>query len=69
MREYPLPQAQGIAAAKGTALGRPKVIYPDNWDEVYNLERNTAKEAMERLDLKRNTSYKLAAQCEASYNS
>jgi len=59
-------QAQGIAAAKaqGKALGRPKAEYPDNWNEIYNLWYNkkeiTAKEAMERLGLKRNTFYKLA---------
>jgi DNA invertase Pin-like site-specific DNA recombinase len=61
-------QAQGIAAAKaqGKALGRPKAVYPDNWDEIYNLWYNTkeitAKEAMERLGLKRNTFYKLAGE-------
>jgi DNA invertase Pin-like site-specific DNA recombinase len=60
-------QAQGIAAAiaQGKVLGRPKATYPDNWGEVYNLwdkKEITAKEAMERLGLKRNTFYKLAAQ-------
>jgi len=61
-------QAQGIAAAKaqGKVLGRPKATYPDKWDEVYNLwymkKEITAKEAMERLGLKRNTFYKLAGE-------
>lgn len=61
-------QAQGIAAAKaqGKALGRPKATYPDNWDEVYSLwytkKEITAKEAMGRLGLKRNTFYKLAGE-------
>lgn len=57
---------QGIANAKaqGKVLGRPKATYPDNWDEVYDLWYNkkeiTAKVAMERMGLKRNTFYKLA---------
>lgn len=60
-------QAQGIAAAKaqGKVLGRPKATFPDNWDEVYemwNKKEITAKEAMERLGLKRNTFYKLAGE-------
>lgn len=64
-------QAQGIAAAKaqGKVLGRPKATYPDNWEEVYRQwhERKeiTAKAAMERLGLKRNTFYKLAGQYQA----
>lgn len=56
-------QAQGIANAKaqGKVLGRPKAVYPTNWDEVYTLwsdKKITAKEAMERTGLKRNTFYK-----------
>jgi DNA invertase Pin-like site-specific DNA recombinase len=56
-------QAQGIANAKaqGKVLGRPKAVYPSNWDEVYRLWSNkkiTAKVAMERTGLKRNTFYK-----------
>ena len=57
-------QAEGIMAAKekGKHLGRPKAEYPSNWDSVYRLWKNqeiTAKEAMERLELKRTTFYKL----------
>lgn len=61
-------QAQGIEAAKaqGKALGRPRATYPNNWTEIYDLWYNkkeiTAKEAMERLGLKRNTFYKLAGE-------
>lgn len=57
-------QAQGIANAKaqGKVLGRPKVTYPNNWEEIYDLWYNkkeiTAKEAMKRTGLKRNTFYK-----------
>jgi len=60
-------QAQGIANAKaeGKALGRPKAEYPANWSMVYKrweAKQITAKTAMEELELKRNTFYKLAAQ-------
>jgi len=61
-------QAQGIANAKsqGKHLGRPKATYPNNWEQIYKLWYNektiTAKEAMERTGLKRNTFYKLAGQ-------
>ena len=44
-------QAEGIAAAKarGKKLGRPGLVVPDNWDEVYaawKVGDITAKEAM-----------------------
>lgn len=50
--------------AKGekNTLGRPRVIYPTNWEEVYlKLIRNeiTAVKAMQLLDLKKSTFYKL----------
>ncbi len=62
-------QAEGIALAKaqGRHLGRPKVKYPSNWLEIYMEWRNnaiTAKVAMERLNMKRTTFYKLVAQYE-----
>lgn len=58
-------QAQGIAHAKaqGKNMGRPKIEYPSNWNEIYTLwdrQEITAKEAMEQTGLKRNTFYKLA---------
>lgn len=57
-------QRQGIAAAreKGTVLGRPKINYPENWDEVYfswKFSEISAVQAMNMLDLKRTTFYKL----------
>ena len=56
-------QAQGIAAAKqkGKHLGRPKALFPDNWDEVYSQwDRGdiTAVAAMKLLGVKRSTFYK-----------
>ena len=57
-------QKEGIEAAhkKGKHLGRPKVTFPDNWQENYDIWRSgqiTATEAMSRMGLKRNTFYKL----------
>lgn len=59
-------QAEGIAAAKekGKHLGRPALIYPDNWIEIYTAWKSgniTAKQAMEKTGLKRTSFYKLAA--------
>ena len=56
-------QAQGIANAKanGIALGRPKAIKPENWNEVYTdwkAKKITAVKAMQILELKPNTFYK-----------
>jgi len=64
-------QMEGIAnaLAKGRAVGRPKATYPDNWTEVYDLWYNkkeiTAKVAMERTGLKRNTFYKFGKEYES----
>ncbi len=59
-------QMEGInvAKAKGKHLGRPKAEYPDEWQKVYSEwkrenEPITAKEAMEKLKMKRTTFYKL----------
>lgn len=57
-------QAEGIRRAReaGKHLGRPKAMYPDNWEEIYPLwdkKQITGREAMSRLNLKRTTFYKL----------
>ena len=57
-------QREGIAIAKrkGKFRGRKPIDYPENWNEVYARWKNreiTAKEAMDILNLKRNTFYKL----------
>lgn len=52
----------------GRVVGRPVATYPDNWKEVYTQWRNkefTARKAMELLQLKPNTFYKLVKQYEA----
>lgn len=57
-------QAEGIAAAKkkGKHFGRVEVERPAEWDTVYKEWKSgniTAKTAMERLNLKRTTFYRL----------
>lgn len=62
-------QAEGIAAAKekGKKLGRPALIFPDNWDDVYSSWKSgeiTAKVAMEKTNTKRTSFYKLVGMTE-----
>ena len=57
-------QQAGIKRAKeqGKYKGRKKIDYPSNWEEVYSKWKNreiTGTKAMEELNLKRNTFYKL----------
>ena len=64
-------QSEGIAALKsknnGKGIGRPKAEYPTNFKEVYEewkAKTITAVTAMETLNLKKNTFYKLVKQYE-----
>lgn len=62
-------QQEGIAAAKakGKHLGRPGLVVPENWREIYSAWRNgeiTAKDAMEGTGLKRTSFYKLVKEME-----
>ena len=62
-------QREGIEIARkqGKHLGRPKAEYPKNWKKVYEQWRQgevTATKAMELLELKRNTFYKLVKKYE-----
>lgn len=62
-------QREGIAIAvqEGKYKGRKEVEYPSNWDEVYSKYKTrglTAIKAMEELDLKKTTFYKLIKQYE-----
>lgn len=58
-------QREGILIAKkkgNVYKGRKKISYPKNWEEVYNKYKTreiTGTKAMEILDLKRTTFYKL----------
>lgn len=62
-------QKEGIAIAKreGKYMGRKKIEYPENWEDVYNKWKQreiTGTTAMEILKLKRNTFYKLVKEYE-----
>lgn len=62
-------QAEGIesAKAKGKKLGRPALVFPPNWNEVYSAWKAgeiTAKTAMEQTDTKRTSFYKLVRMTE-----
>lgn len=64
-------QREGIDAAKvkGKHLGRPRIVFPDEWEEIYGQWKDgkiTAKQAMEQLDLKHSSFYKLAKEYEKS---
>ena len=51
-----------IAKKKGKHLGRPRIEYPDNWDEWFLLwkqKKITAKRVMMEVGLKPTTFYKL----------
>ncbi len=63
-------QKEGIAAARlnGKYLGRPKAEFPTEWETVYNEWKQgniTANRAMEILNLKRTTFYKLVKDYES----
>lgn len=57
-----------VSAKTGRPTGRPNAVYPDNWKQVYKQWQDnsiTANKAMELLDLKRTTFYKLVKQYES----
>ena len=63
-------QRQGIeiAKSKGVKFGRPSKEYPDNWNEVcksWKDDKITAVQAMESLNLKKATFYRLVKRYEA----
>ena len=60
-----------LARERGVRFGRPPVAKPDNWNEViadWKMNRITATEAMKRLNLKRNTFYKLVKESKINEN-
>ena len=66
-------QRQGIAVAKkdGVHLGRPKVEFPEEWEEHYKMWKAsiiTAREAMERMGLKKDSFYRLVKKYESEKN-
>lgn len=64
----PVVNGKRISSKTGRPTGRPVTEYPDNWKEIYSLWQNgdiTGVEAMLRLNLKKNSFYKLAKQYKA----
>lgn len=64
-------QREGIEQAKvlGKHLGRPKATYPNNWKEVYKEWKDkkiSGVKAMELMNLKKNTFYKLVKEYESN---
>jgi len=62
-------QAEGIAIAKekGKYKGRKKIDYPKNWEEIYSKYKKreiTGTQAIEELNLTRNTFYNLKKEYE-----
>jgi len=60
-------QTKGIIEARkrGVHMGRPRIQYPDNWDECYACWKSgeiTAKEAMKRMGLKKDSFYRLVSE-------
>ena len=57
-----------ISSKTGKATGRPKAEYPQEWEAIYKEWQDgkiTATAAMERLNIKRTTFYKLVGQYKA----
>lgn len=56
-----------ISKKTGRPVGRPSAVFPKNWEKIYTQWKNkeiTARQAMNILDLKPNTFYKLVKQYE-----
>lgn len=66
-------QKEGIAIARkqNKYKGRKKIDYPSEWEKIYNqyrIRKITANKAMELLNLKRTTFYKLRKEYEVKIN-
>ena len=67
----PIDEATGKRKSlkTGRVIGRPGIEYPANWESVYTDWKNgtiSAVDAMERLNLKKNSFYKLVHRYEAN---
>ena len=63
----PIVNGKRVSARTQRAIGRPVAEYPEQWAEVYSQWKAgiiTANKAMEMLDMKRTTFYKLSKQYE-----
>lgn len=67
-------QREGIEAAKkkGKVFGRPKILLPDDFEEIYHLWKNgelTAVAAIKKLGLSSSTFYRMVKQYESESKS
>ena len=63
----PMVDGKRVSAKTGRPTGRPNAEYPDEWENVYKqwkADSITANKAMEILNLKRTTFYKLVKKYE-----
>lgn len=63
-------QGRLISNRTGKPVGRPKAEFPDEWTSIYTKWKNkeiTATKAMELLNLKRNTFYKLVKEWKENF--
>lgn len=63
-------QGRLISNRTGKPVGRPKAALPDEWKPIYSKWKNkeiTATKAMELLNLKRNTFYKLVKEWKENF--
>ena len=64
----PVVNGKKVSSKTGNPIGRPNAEYPDKWTEIYSNWKSgniTATAAMEILELKRTTFYKLVKSYEA----
>lgn len=64
----PIVDGKKVSLKTGRPTGRPNATYPENWEPIYNNWKSgaiTATAAMEQLEMKRTTFYKLVKQYES----
>lgn len=62
LKQYILSNNNIISFVNNSSVGRSKIIFPDNWEELYNLWINheiTSKEFINKSGLKKATFYNL----------
>lgn len=67
IKAMPIVNGKKVSRKTNRAIGRPKATYPSNWEEEYTIwkeGKQTAKNTMDNLGLKRNTFYKLIKEYE-----
>jgi DNA invertase Pin-like site-specific DNA recombinase len=68
MSIMPIVNGKKVSLKTGRPTGRPNATYPENWESIYNNWKSgaiTATAAMEQLEMKRTTFYKLVKQYES----